>query len=111
MQPQPEQLKTKNDTSKGGAFWGTILLFWVFGIPALCIWCLLPDGITEPIKYMLLYQVEIDHVHVSKKPSDCEWEHAPLGDKGCHYMKRVNAIEDKNGETTDVFVSWEKAQD
>jgi hypothetical protein len=37
------------------------------------------------------YGVQSDQVHSRHKPTDCDWGYAPLGDKGCHYEKKVTA--------------------
>lgn len=35
--------------------------------------------------YAVEYQVSPDKIHVDAKPKDCDFMHAPLGEKGCHY--------------------------
>jgi hypothetical protein len=77
---------------------------------ALCawtIWMITPDS----IKYGAIYFVGKDHVQVEDKPTDCDWGHAPLGNKGCHYEKVVNPGRNEKGEVTYVWVNWEKLTD
>jgi hypothetical protein len=40
--------------------------------------------------YAQKYHVTIDLVHASPKPKDCDWLQTPIGDKGCHYERRVS---------------------
>jgi hypothetical protein len=83
----PSEAATDSFTIKD---WFYVLVFLAvfLGIPAWGIWNICPDT----IKYGLLYQIGRSNVHVEKKPSDCEWGHAPIGDKGCHYEKQVSTV-------------------
>jgi hypothetical protein len=65
--------------------------FVVLIILALIVWFTLPSGWTDPINYSTEYSVKTDQVHWNDKPTDCDWGHAPLGAKGCHYQKTVTA--------------------
>jgi hypothetical protein len=58
---------------------------------ALVVWFFLPDSYTDRIKYSFEYNCPSDQVHRSPRPTDCDWGHAPLGDKDCHYKKIVSA--------------------
>jgi hypothetical protein len=58
---------------------------------AVIIWFILPDSWTDPIWYSVEYSVNSAQVHWNPKPTDCDFIHAPLGDKGCHYKKTVTA--------------------
>jgi hypothetical protein len=90
-------------------------------------------------RYSLWYSVGYDQVTVQKKPTDCNFFHAPIGDKDCHYDRQVSTIrvktensdparfainyvsyddgntwivDDANPPTQpQVIVSWEKADD
>ena len=53
------------------------------------IWLLLPGRWTDPVKYALIYSVDDSKVTYAEKPKDCDFIHAPLGDKACHYDKIV----------------------
>ena len=80
-------MTTKNDGDAWGCLWGLVILAalgWV-------IWYILPTSWTDPLLYSMEYSVNMDQVHRNPRPSDCDWGHAPLGDKGCHYKKTVAA--------------------
>jgi hypothetical protein len=66
-----------------------VVLEWLFGIAilALVVWWLLPDD--WRIKYAAEYMLDPDQVAVERRPHDCEWNSAPLGDKHCHYEAMV----------------------
>jgi hypothetical protein len=42
--------------------------------------------------YALWYDVPVSRVAADKKPHDCDWGAAPLGNKNCHYEANVRAI-------------------
>jgi hypothetical protein len=75
--------QTKNEFSFGGLISVIIL--------GLIVWLILPASWTDPFLYSTEYQINSDQVHWNNKPSDCDFMHAPLGDKGCHYKKTVTA--------------------
>ena len=52
------------------------------------------------------YRTSSDKVFVDKKPHDCEWGTAPLGDKHCSYSAVVT-----KGKKRSVHLSWEKNND
>lgn len=70
----------------------TLLAFFVvlilLGSPALFIWTITPNWVRYPVVYGLWYRVPLTRIDVDKEPSDCEWMHAPVGDKSCHYEKK-----------------------
>lgn len=43
----------------------------------------------SPWAYALKYDTSSNHVHVLPKPTDCDFLHAPIGFKDCHYEKSV----------------------
>jgi hypothetical protein len=55
------------------------------------VWILLPASWTAPLLYSVIYETQTSKVHYVEKPKDCEFIHAPLGDKSCHYKKVVSA--------------------
>jgi hypothetical protein len=83
----------------------------IFGVPAGIIWMLLPDSFTEPTKYATIYSVDKSHVFIERKPTDCDWGHAPIGTKDCHYDKSVETVKAVNGRVSDVYVGWNKVQE
>ena len=90
-----------------------LLVSYLFFIaPVQIIWWYIPDSIKYPALYAAEYSVKRNRVHVlSKEPSDCEWSHAPLGSKDCHYEKRVFKQTGPYGRISDVYVIWEKVQE
>lgn len=79
----------------------------VLTIVGAIVWWFLPERIKVSVKY----EVPEEHVFVDSKPKDCEWQHAPLGDKGCHYEKTVAPVKNNAGHVTDVYVTWQKVAD
>ncbi|WP_439408795.1 hypothetical protein ACNJX9_11255 [Bradyrhizobium sp. DASA03076] len=64
-------------------------VYFLFGLVAL--WFFAPDSWTNALWYGVKYQVGFDKVQTSTKPKDCDFMHAPLGDKGCSYKAHVKA--------------------
>src|SRR5258708_2753054 len=80
----------KNSSSDLGAGIGCLAVLAIIGAG---IWWILPDSWTDPIKYSWIYdKVTSSSVLYTEKPKDCDFMHAPLGDKGCHYKKVVNGF-------------------
>jgi hypothetical protein len=48
-------------------------------------------GGVKTVWYAMVYKVSIANVHVDPQPGDCDFMHAPLGEKGCHYESLVSA--------------------
>jgi hypothetical protein len=59
-------------------------------ILGICGWIFYAGGINKAW-YSLKYSVFPDAVHIDAQPSDCDFMHAPLGSKGCHYKAVVTA--------------------
>lgn len=88
-----------------------LFVFWGFiGAPIYIIWTLTPYWIKYPLIYAPIYQIGLYQVHAVKRPTDCEWWHAPLGGKGCDYKKHLLTKRNAAGRVTDVLVTWEKVQ-
>lgn len=99
----------------------------------------LGDLWNSKMRYSWWYDVNSDQVTIEKKPTDCNFFRAPMGDKGCHYDRRVSTLRVKtvyldlqrgsvnyfsfdDGKTwivddakpptkPEVVVSWEKVED
>jgi hypothetical protein len=76
--------QTKNEFPLGGLIGVSIF--------ALIVWFVLPTSWTDPFLYSTEYTITTEQVHWNTKPADCDWGHAPLGDKGCHFKKTVTAF-------------------
>jgi len=72
------------------AFWSLAALGFI-GLIVLGIWNILPDSWTDKIKCSMQYSVDFTQIHRSDRPTDCDFMHAPLGDKSCHYKKTATA--------------------
>lgn len=80
----------KNNSSDLGAGIGCLAVLAIIGAG---IWWILPDSWTDPIKCSFIYdKVNSSNVLYTEKPKDCDFIHAPLGDKGCHYKKVVRGF-------------------
>jgi hypothetical protein len=101
----------KEATRPSDLLWAIVGLGMVFGLPTLLVWEIIPNSIRYPVLFSLVYSVHFRDVQVDKKPADCDWGHAPLGDKGCHYEKQVQIIRNERGIVTDVYVNWDKVPD
>ena len=83
----------------------------VIGVSTWVIWGFLPDSFRDSVWYSVKYDVSRDRVHEDKRPADCDWGHAPIGDKGCHYDQQIETLKNDRGVVTDVFVGWNKVTD
>lgn len=97
---------TKNSSSDLGAGIGCLA---VLAFVAGFIWWLLPDSWTDPIKYSTMYSVNTEKVNLTPKPKDCEFMHAPIGNKECHY-KKVVWVYNKEGEIVDGDFAPQQSQ-
>jgi hypothetical protein len=112
----------------GTWFWG--LVFIAVGV---YVFWLGPDVLW----YAVEYKVSPDKVYIAPKPTDCDFLHAPMGLKDCHYERIVAAQlhegsgnadirfrradekdwhvlpgeTDRNAQYDSVYVSWIKKSD
>jgi hypothetical protein len=70
--------------------------------------------------YAVEYKVSPDKVHVDTKPKDCDFMHAPLGNKECHYEAKATAYNAAglsaaagfpDQKINSVVVTWSKVKD
>lgn len=78
---------------------GLILLV-LYGIYSVASWE--DNGGPSRLRYSLQYGVP--YASVPKKPHDCEWGTAPIGEKHCSYEIEVS-------NTPDVTFTWRKVED
>lgn len=98
----------ESSRSKIALFWQnltqmfSLISKWLLGILvlALVVWWLLP--IDWRIKYASEYMLDPEQVDIERKPHDCDWDSAPLGNKHCHYEEFVTVYnqDDKIIETS-----------
>jgi hypothetical protein len=86
---------------------GCLILLILAAVVGGFVWWVAPDKYA----YAFEYDVSSDYVFVEKRPKDCDWEHAPIGDKGCHYKKVVTPQKNEKGKVTSVYVSWERIEE
>jgi len=64
-------------------------LLWVLlGGVVILLWL----GWNSKLRYAIQYGADFDRITISDAPHDCDWDRAPLGNKGCHYKKDVVVI-------------------
>ncbi len=89
-----------------------LVLFFLYGLfwalPAE-LWSFIPARLRYTAVYSVAYQIPTSSIQVTDQPSDCDWGHAPLGDKGCSYKKQLLIVRNKNGKVMGVSVSWQKS--
>lgn len=63
--------------------------------------------------YALRYNTPNQYVAIDRKPHDCDWDKAPVGNKECHFEKVVSVQEGAASVAhhTLVYVTWEKIMD
>jgi hypothetical protein len=86
--------------SKSGGEWG-----WI--IPCLFLGWLFGDVWHSKLRYVIQYQVSYDQVVKAKRPHDCDWLTAPLGDKNCQYEPQVQTVRTAISTTGSPIVSYD----
>lgn len=90
------------------------IAFWA-GLVVLVLVALSPYLSSDPVKtwYAITLRVPADQVMIEKKPHDCEFQTAPLGNKNCHYEAHATTI--KGSDSPDgkpyAFVGYQKVAD
>jgi hypothetical protein len=77
------------------------------------VWYIAYEVLT-PLKQKLAdqYHVSQDQVFIEQKPHGCDFDDARLGNKHCHFEKRVDAAKPCVGcPVTAVYVSWRKVEE
>jgi|ERR1051326_2529398 hypothetical protein len=87
------------------------------------------DRWTDRVWYSMHYDAKWENVDINKRPLNCDFMHAPLGSKGCHYKKnkfvfgdaeRSKLLQDAatpaerqeiSARPNTVMVYWEKKED
>jgi len=101
--------RARKDVLEVGRF-----LFWV-GVAALVLVGLWPYLSLDPVRswYALTGKVPVEQVEMAKKPHDCEFMTAPIGDKRCHYDAKVVVLkgEDAPDGKRYLYVTYEKVEE
>jgi hypothetical protein len=66
--------------------WAMVIAIWWFAFLGLS------DLWHSKMRYAWSYDVSSDQVTIEKKPKDCNFFRAPMGEKGCHYDRQVNTV-------------------
>ncbi|HEV7218669.1 MAG: hypothetical protein ACHP8A_04110 [Terriglobales bacterium] len=116
-------LKSKGNISS--LWWFLLVMFIVASWPGSSL-----DRASDRLWYSMKYDCAYTNAKVARRPWDCDWLSAPIGNKGCHYKKAVSSFfgaeqrkqlmdqattldEKRQYEQTpnSVAVSWEKQLD
>lgn len=130
--PQRPATRTQFDGKNSSNGLRVLVRLAVFGGVLILGWTTFaPEPMRDKVSYGWTYSLSDENVHVSPKPKDCNWAYAPIGDKGCHYEKRISMAVTWGGKpqyvdedsyrqslatgaketVTDVYVNWEKVPD
>jgi hypothetical protein len=82
-------------------------LVWVVLLAGALVWYW---GWESALRYSLQYNVELSQVSVETKPKDCDFLHAPLGQKDCHYEKVVSILRFGRNPAGQPIVSYDDGQ-
>lgn len=89
----------KNQTQN----WGTAV-FWV-----VVFWLVIPFFSSmwhSKFRYSVQYDVPNEQITIDKEPKDCNFLHAPIGGKDCHYERQVAASKVKGNQWGGQDVSY-----
>jgi hypothetical protein len=119
------------------SFWSGLVFLFI----AVIVWGWVSDLWNSKWRYATAYSVSTGDVYIPKRPHDCEFMTAPVGEKHCSYKRTVSTIrwatstanapimstdEGKTWETfipdsgvqvpqhstvKEVYVNWEKEED
>src|ERR1700730_16709247 len=56
------------------------------------------DRFTDRVRYSVANDTDWKNVNVTKRPTNCDFFHAPMGSKSCSYKKRTEVFGDKERE-------------
>jgi len=94
-----------NNQSRQWRSWGD----WIFW--ALMGWFLVPPLFSgmwhSKFRYTVQYGVRYDQISIEKEPHDCDFFHAPIGGKGCHYEIAVTASLVKSNQWGGQDISYD----
>jgi hypothetical protein len=119
LPPTPTEWAAKLAETVGG--WAILIII------GIGIWIWYNGGIEKTL-FSLKYSVPPASVHVDPRPNDCDFTHAPLGDKGCHYKAVIAAynsvgvlvagdlapeerFHDVDHKVSKLTVTWVKVED
>jgi hypothetical protein len=83
-----------------GCIVSAVLFWWFLGEP---IW-------HSKLRYSIQYEVPYSSVTKMKKPHNCDFLRAPLGDKNCEYEPQVSAVKTATSTEGKPIVSFDEGQ-
>jgi len=86
--------------------WRGCLLWVLLGGVVILLWW----GQNSKLRYAIQYGVDFDRITIEDAPHDCDWDRAPLGNKGCHYKKDVVVIKVRTDSTGARLVSYDEGK-
>jgi hypothetical protein len=105
-------------------FWLLVFIYFLEAWPGSAL-----DRWTDKEWYSLSTEASDANITIEKRPTDCDFLHAPLGNKGCDYKKRSDVFGDEQRRAliqrattpedrqayeqrpSSVTVSWAKTED
>jgi hypothetical protein len=97
------------ENTKIGAGCGTLI---GYGVVLLLCWFavayLLPNE--WRIKYAMSYLVSYENVTVLPRPTGCDFWHAPIGVKSCHYEREVSKVTWRKSNDGKPEVSYDEGK-
>lgn len=118
------ELKSLPRSTAWGFFWFMFSVFLIANWPGSSL-----DRWTDRVWYSARYDVSFANVTVEKRPRDCDFLHAPVGNKECDYEKGTSVFgaeqrealiqhattregtEEAAKQPNAVVVYWQKKQD
>ena len=83
-------------------FWGALIV-WTFMSLSGIVW-------HSKLRYALQYDTGVREVNVATKPHDCEFWAAPLGNKYCHYERRISTLRWATSTDGQPIVSYDEGK-
>ena len=83
---------------------------WLLPILVLVMFSTACGNLPERAWYAFKYGVPQDKVTINDAPLDCNWLYSPLGNKGCHYEKRVSTLRWSMSITNEPIVSYDEGK-
>jgi hypothetical protein len=87
---------------------GCALTLVVFG--GIAAWLFFYDGWHSTLRYSIEYSVSYNKVTKAKKPYDCDWGTAPIGNKNCHYEAQIITVRTNVGTQGQRIVSYDEGK-
>jgi hypothetical protein len=88
------------DSGSWTGFWS--YMFWAF----VAYWAIYAAWHSN-FAYSVRYSVSYDQVTQQKKPHNCEFLSAPIGDKNCHYDPEVQSVRTATSDLGTPIMSYD----